>query len=107
MAYGECNFSNPECTYYFREPKPGGNALDGCYSDVDHILEKSQARTGLERQFLHHPLNKRQICRLEHDEWTVTHPEPRKLDPELMRGVLDGVVQITQDDLVRRIYGVL
>lgn len=68
MGVGECYNANPECKYFNRESREGGNVENGCFSDTDHIYGRARKLGKWARKFANLPENKRQICRDEHDE---------------------------------------
>jgi hypothetical protein len=64
-------------------------------------------RSAIARAFGYSEINKRQICNWEHDQWTAeteTDTPPKRLGADFMRGVLDGTIEITQEELIERIY---
>lgn len=88
--YGECEFANPECKYYFRESVSGGNVDNGCYSDTDHIYGRAKNLGKIAREFcLNVPDNKRQICRAEHDEINATYVHQPLPDLETMKQIIE------------------
>lgn len=93
MAYSECTIASEECKYFNREPIPGANKENGCYSDKDHKVPQRLATTALSRAYIYSPDNLQQLCRQEHDEKCLEGDEPlpsREAMLESLRAQLKG-----------------
>ena len=85
---GECYERHPDCTL-----------APNCYSDTDHIVPQRIARqagaTALTKVFIHHPVNKQQICRYEHLLKTREGDAPLPTETEMLRQITEHPHQLS------------
>lgn len=85
----ECPSPRPDCKY-----------APECFADTDHVVPQRLARaagaTALAKLFIHHEVNKQQLCRREHDEKTADGDAPLPSNEEMIEAIVNSGVHLSK-----------